>query len=57
MLQCLDADSRCIYILGTMFRGQPLAAEILDLSPEAYRQRLSRIRKKMAGFLLKNTAV
>lgn len=52
MLQCLDADSRCIYILGTMFRvDSRLAAEILDLSPEAYRQRLSRIRKKMAGFL------
>ena len=52
MLQCLDADSRCIYILGTMFRvDSSLAAEILDLSPEAYRQRMSRIRKKMAGFL------
>ena len=52
MLQCLDTDSRCIYILGTMFRVESrLAAEILEISPEAYRQRLSRIKKKMAGFL------
>jgi RNA polymerase sigma factor (sigma-70 family) len=52
MLQCLDTDSRCIYILGTMFRvDSRLAAEILEISPEAYRQRLSRIKKKMAGFL------
>ena len=52
MLQCLDTDSRCIYILGTMFHvDSRLAAEILEISPEAYRQRLSRIKKKMAGFL------
>lgn len=52
MLQCLDADSRCIYVLGTMFRlDSRIAAEILEMTPEAYRQRLSRIRKKMAAFL------
>lgn len=52
MLQCLDAESRCIYILGTMFRlDSRIAADILEITPEAYRQRLSRVRKKMAGFL------
>lgn len=52
MLQCLDRESRSIYILGTMFRlDSRVAAEILDMTPEAYRQRLSRIRKKMASFL------
>lgn len=52
MLQCLDAESRCIFILGTMFRlDSRIAGEILDMTPEAYRQRLSRIRKKMADFL------
>ncbi len=52
MLQCLDAESRCIYVLGTMFRlDSRIAAEILDLTPEAYRQRLSRIRKKVGAFL------
>lgn len=52
MLQCLDAESRCIFILGTMFKvDSRIAGEILGIAPEAYRQRLSRIRKKMADFL------
>lgn len=52
MLQCLDPESRCIYILGTMFRlDSRIAGEILELTPEAFRQRLSRIRSKMAEFL------
>ena len=52
MLQCLDMESRCIFILGTMFKlDSRIAGEILEMTPEAYRQRLSRIRKKMADFL------
>lgn len=52
MLQCLDAESRCIFVLGTMFRlDSRIAGEILDMNPDTYRQRLSRIRKKMAAFL------
>ena len=52
MLQCLDSESRCIFILGTMFRlDSRIAGEILGVTPEAYRQRLSRVRKKMADFL------
>ncbi|BDF09220.1 RNA polymerase sigma factor [Emergencia timonensis] len=52
MLQCLDAESRCIFILGTMFKvDSRIAGEILGITPEAYRQRLSRVRKKMAEFL------
>ena len=52
MLQCLDTESRCIFILGTMFRADSrIAGEILGISPEAYRQRLRRVRKKMADFL------
>lgn len=52
MLQCLDTESRCIFILGTMFQlDSRIAGEIFELTPEAYRQRLSRIRKKMAEFL------
>ena len=52
MLQCLDPESRCIFILGTMFRVHSrLAGAILGITPEAYRQRLSRVRKKMAAFL------
>lgn len=52
MLQCLDVESRCIFILGTMFKiDSRIAGDILDMTPEAYRQKLSRIRKKMADFL------
>lgn len=52
MLQCLDTESRCIFILGTMFKvDSRIAGEVLEMTPEAYRQRLSRIRRKMADFL------
>lgn len=52
MLQCLDTESRCIFILGTMFQADSrIAGDILGITPEAYRQRLSRVRKKMADFL------
>ncbi|MEG0368279.1 MAG: RNA polymerase sigma factor [Coprobacillus sp.] len=55
MLQCLDTQSRCIFILGTMFKvNSQLASEILDISPESYRQKLSRARRKMATFLSEN---
>lgn len=41
MLQCLDGESRCIYILGTMFKADSrIAGEILGMTPEAYRQKL-----------------
>lgn len=52
MLQCLDSESRSIFILGTMFQiDSRIAGEILQISPEAYRQKLSRTRKKVAEFL------
>lgn len=52
MLQCLDAESRCIFILGTMFKlDSRIAGDILGITPEAYRQRLSRVRKKVGDFL------
>lgn len=52
MLQCLDPESRCIYVLGVMFKADSkMCGEILGITPDAYRQRLSRIRKKVADFL------
>ncbi|WP_294467156.1 RNA polymerase sigma factor [uncultured Anaerofustis sp.] len=52
MLQCLDAKSRCVFIIGTMFDvDSKTAGEILDMTPENYRQILHRARKKMAKFL------
>ncbi|MEO1816649.1 MAG: sigma-70 family RNA polymerase sigma factor [Acetobacterium sp.] len=52
MLQCFDPESRLIYVLGIMFRvDSKVCGEILGITPEAYRQRLSRIRQKMADFM------
>ena len=52
MLQCLDPESRCIFVLGTMFKvDSRIAGNILGITPEAYRQRFSRIRRKMSDFL------
>ena len=54
MLQCLDAESRCIYVLGAMFRiDSAMGADIFDTTPENYRQRLSRIRRQVNDFLKK----
>lgn len=52
MLQCLDMESRCIFVLGTMFQvDSRIAGDVLGITPETYRQRLSRIRRKVADFL------
>lgn len=52
MLQCLDADSRVAYVLGTMFKvDSATASDVLGITPEAYRQRLSRARRTVAEFL------
>lgn len=52
MLQCLDPESRCIYVLGNMFKADSkVCGEIFEITPEAFRQRLSRIRKVVATFL------
>lgn len=55
MLQCLDPRTRCIFILGTMFKvNSKIAGDVLDLTPENYRQKLARSRKKVANFLSQN---
>ena len=52
MLQCLDVESRCISYWARCFSWTVcMAGEILEMTPEAYRQRLSRVRRKMADFL------
>ncbi len=52
MLLCFEPEDRIIYILGTMFRvDSKICGEVLDMSPEAYRKRLSRLRSKMSEFL------
>lgn len=52
MLQCFDPESRLIYVLGVMFKADSrVCGEILGITPEAYRQRLSRIRGRMSEFM------
>lgn len=52
MLQCFDPQTRCIFILGSMFKiDSKVAGEILGISSDNYRQKLSRARNKMADFL------
>lgn len=55
MLQCLDRNQRIAYILGEVFgtRGDQ-AADILEVSPAAYRKRLSRARDRLRDFMNDN---
>jgi len=52
MLLCLDRDYRLAYILGEVFGlPSPEAAEIVGISPAAFRKRLSRARERLHGFM------
>jgi len=55
MLLCLDRPHRITYILGEVFDvSSRQGALILDISPAAYRKRLSRARARIRAFMLKN---
>ncbi|MBV6479951.1 MAG: hypothetical protein HGGPFJEG_02757 [Ignavibacteria bacterium] len=52
MLLCLDREQRLIFILGNMFNISDAAgSEILDISKDNFRQKLSRARKQLANFM------
>lgn len=52
LLLCLKREVRLAYILGEILGvGSAEGAEILDLTPAAYRQRLSRGKKRLTKFL------
>lgn len=52
MLMCLDRQQRLIYILGDIFEiNHNLGAEILEISRDNYRQKLSRARKQLVNFM------
>lgn len=52
MLLCLDRDHRLAYILGEILELDGVeAAAILELSPTAFRKRLSRARQKLESFM------
>jgi hypothetical protein len=51
MLTCLDREHRLAYVLGEVFDlPGDTAAEIAAVSPEVFRQRLSRARRTLEAF-------
>lgn len=55
VLQCLDRSLRMAYALGEIFEVKSNeGAYILDITPEAFRQRLSRARNRVRKFMQKN---
>jgi RNA polymerase sigma factor (sigma-70 family) len=52
MLLCLDREQRLIYILGVIFQvTDKIGAEIMDISRDNFRQKLSRARKQIFNFM------
>jgi len=52
MLLCLDREQRLTYILGAIFEvSDTVAAEVLEISPENFRQRLARARRDLRNFM------
>lgn len=50
--QCLDRDHRIAFILGSVMElSSTQGAYILDITPEAFRKRLSRARARLHGFM------
>jgi RNA polymerase sigma factor (sigma-70 family) len=58
MLQCLSKESRLAYILGEILEfNSSEGAIILDITPDSFRQKLSRARKNLYSFLNKNCGI
>jgi len=54
-LQCLDDDSRLVFILGEILEmDHSEASDILNISHENYRKRLSRARQSVISFMADN---
>ncbi len=52
MLLCLDREQRLVYILGELYNiDHKLGAEILDISKDNFRQKLSRARRDLYNFM------
>lgn len=52
MLLCLSREQRLVYILGEIFKiNHILAGELLEMSPDNFRQKLSRARKDLYNFM------
>lgn len=58
VLLCLDRPHRIVYILSEVLDiTSHQGAAMLDISPAAYRKRLSRARERIRTFMLKNCAL
>jgi hypothetical protein len=52
MLLCLDREQRLVYILGDIFgMSDGVGAELLDISRDNFRQKLSRARRDLNSFM------
>jgi RNA polymerase sigma factor (sigma-70 family) len=52
MLLCLDREQRLSYVLGAIFGvSDSVAAEVLEITPENFRQRLTRARRDLRNFM------
>lgn len=52
MLLCLDREQRMIYILGAIFSAtDKVGAEVMGITRDNFRQRLSRARKQLYNFM------
>jgi RNA polymerase sigma factor (sigma-70 family) len=52
MLLCLDREQRLIYVLGEIFGvSDRVGAELLDISRDHFRQKLSRARRDLHSFM------
>src|SRR5439155_25197785 len=52
MLLCLAREQRLVYILGEIFEvSDAVGAELLDISRDNFRQRLTRARRDLHNFM------
>ena len=52
MLMCLNREQRLFYIMGDVFKiGHNMGSEIFNISPDAYRKKISRARKDLFKFM------
>ncbi len=55
LLLCLDREQRLAFVLAEVFRvSSAEGAEILEITPAAYRKRVSRARAGLHGFMRRN---
>ena len=52
MLLCLNREQRLVYLLGEVFEvDHNLASELLEISPDNFRQKLTRARRDLYNFM------